>query len=135
MQLDYYGMDALVDEHAELDGVIAAHVAAAAAAAASSSSSSSVPESAELASLRASRAVLAEAVTTPQEIKAHFDRPARAGYRMFKAIFMVTMEDADSFWDLYASDGSLICTLVIPSGYCLFASDFALGMLAVMLRR
>lgn len=81
-----------------------------------------------------SLAVIKEAASVPRCILPHGDYPAKKGVRMMKAIFSFNTSNEDSFWDFYLNDGTFVCTVKIPSGSCLFISDFALGMLNVRRR-
>jgi hypothetical protein len=57
------------------------------------------------------------------------DRPAKDGKKKFKALFVYNDKNQDSIYDFFAFDGTHICTICVPSGHCLFASPYALGML------
>jgi hypothetical protein len=79
-------------------------------------------------------ATLENSMMAPQEILPHKDTPGRVGFRYLKALFMYNPSGESSVWDFYANNGTLIGTAVIPSGSCLFISDFGLGMLSVQRR-
>jgi hypothetical protein len=79
-------------------------------------------------------ATLENSMMAPQEILPHKDTSGRVGFRYLKALFMYNPSGESSVWDFYANDGTLIGTAVIPSGSCLFISDFGLGMLSVQRR-
>lgn len=99
---------------------------------ASSAATSGVSET-ELEKLRASLAILEESATKAQRIKIHHDTRDSRGRRKFKALFNYNYTGEESVYDFYYQ-GIHICTICVPSGHCLFASDIGLGMFEIRQR-
>jgi len=78
--------------------------------------------------ITATIAVFNQALIIPHSIKKHRDHPGIITRHYVKAIFMHNTTGEPYYWDLYADDSTLICTVRIPSNSCLFISEYALGM-------